>query len=111
MNKTLVTAMLFASGLLLAAAPASARTKLVTLPDRAELVVNLEHPSQSLLYEERDVTLQRGTNHIDFSWQAVSIDSGSIRLEVMSNPGDGPEATKIISVAFPPNESALTWEL
>ncbi|MDK2971700.1 MAG: hypothetical protein PWP23_1455 [Candidatus Sumerlaeota bacterium] len=88
-----------------------ARTKLVTLPDRATMVVNLEHPSQSLLHEERDITLQQGTNFVDFSWQGVSIDRDSIRLELLSNPGDGPQASKIIHVAFPPNEPALTWQI
>lgn len=106
---TRIAALILAATLL--AAPAMARTKLVTLPDRAKLVLNLENPNHSLLYEEREVTLQKGTNHIDFSWQGVSIDPASIRLAVLSNPGEGDNATKIISVAFPPNENALTWQL
>ncbi len=104
-------ALTFAAALAANASEAPARTKLVTLPERARLIVNLEHPWQSLLAEEREITLQKGENYIDFSWQGVSIDPASIRLALLTHPGDGPEATKIISVAFPPNEAALTWQL
>ncbi len=107
----LVAGMLIAGMMYWSPSLALARTKLVTLPDRAKLVVNLENPNYSLLYEERDITLQKGTNYVDFSWQGVSIDKNSIQLSLMSHPGDGPEATKMISVAFPPNEAALTWQL
>ncbi|MDX1971756.1 MAG: hypothetical protein SFY68_04405 [Candidatus Sumerlaeia bacterium] len=88
-----------------------ARTKLVTLPERAELVVNLEKPETSLLTESRPIALQKGTNFIDFSWQGVNIDQGSILLTPLTHPGTGPEATKVINVNFPPNEQALTWEV
>lgn len=97
--------------LALLAAGAQARTKLVTLPDRAELVVNLEKPGTSLLSETREIPLQKGTNYIDFSWQGVSIDPGSIKLTPLTNAGDNATATKVINVNFPPNESALTWEV
>ena len=88
-----------------------ARTKLVTLPERAELVVNLEKPETSLLTESRPIALQKGTNFIDFSWQGVNIDQGSILLTPLTHQGTGPEATKVINVNFPPNEQALTWEV
>ncbi len=90
---------------------AHARTKLVTLPGRDAMRVNLEHPAYSLLSEERDITLQKGTNHIDFSWQGVAIDRNSIQLQLLSNPGEDTTATKVINVAFPPNEDALTWQI
>ncbi|MDX2176676.1 MAG: hypothetical protein SF028_09400 [Candidatus Sumerlaeia bacterium] len=108
--KILATA-LCAAALVAASAPADARTKLVTLPDRAKLLASLEHPYQSLLSEERELTLQQGANQIDFSWQGVAIDPSSIRLFLLDHPGEGPDATKIISVAFPPGEQALTWQL
>lgn len=101
-----------ASILLAAALPATglqARTKLVTLPDRARVVMSLEHPHRTLLYEEREIPLQKGNNDIDFSWTGVSIDPNSVMLEFLSHPGDGPDATRIISTSFPPNENALTW--
>ncbi|MEO8377880.1 MAG: DUF4139 domain-containing protein [Candidatus Sumerlaeota bacterium] len=88
-----------------------ARTKLVTLPDRAKLVTSLENPRYTLLYEEREIPLQKGTNAVDFAWNGVSIDQNSVMVELLSNPGDGDNATKIIATSFPPNEQALTWEL
>lgn len=103
----LATALLAAS----AAAPAHARTKLVTLPSREVLVVNLEHPHYTLLMEERELALQQGPNHIDFSWQGVRIDPFSIQIELLSNPGEEPGSTRIVSVSMPPNEQALTWAL
>ena len=106
-----VAALALAGALIATPNATQARTKLVTLPERAKLIVNLEHPWRSILAEEREITLQKGENQIDFSWQGVSIDPGSIRLTVLSHPGEGPEATKIISVAFPPNEAALTWQI
>ncbi len=90
---------------------APARTKLVTLPDRAKMVTSLENPSFTLLYEEREIPLQKGTNFVDFAWTGVSIDSRSVMIEMLSHPGDGDEATKIIATGFPPNENALTWQV
>lgn len=92
-------------------AVSTADTKLTALPERATLVVNMQHPNHVLLYEERDLPLQEGTNQIDFSWQGVNIDPSSIRLEMMDNPGDGNSATKIISVAFPPGQPSLRWQI
>jgi len=112
MNTKQFLTMLLTAGLVAGTtSQAAARTKLVTLPDRAKMIVNLEHPDYSLLVEEREIALQQGANHIDFSWQGVAIDKNSIRLEILSHPGDGDDATKMISVAFPPNEAALTWQL
>lgn len=88
-----------------------ARTKLVTLPDREKVVVSLENPNQALLYEEREIPLQQGTNFIDFSWTGVSIDQSSVMIAMLSNPGKGDDATKIIATGFPPNENALAWQV
>ena len=98
--------------LVLAGAPllAPARTKLVTLPERAQLVTSLENPNSTLLYEERIIPLQKGTNQIDFAWNGVQVDASSVMIELM---GDGKSVTaaKLISTAIPPNEAALTWEI
>lgn len=88
-----------------------ARTKLVTLPDRSARVLSLEHPGHVLLYEERDIALQQGTNQIDFSWNGVNIDAGSVQVELLTNPGTADTATKVIATGFPPNEAALTWQV
>lgn len=104
-------AALLLAGLVAAPQPAEARTRLTPLPERAELVVSLENPNHALLYEERDIPLQRGTNSVDFSWQGVSIDPASVRLELRSHPGTGDDATKIIATSYPPDTQTLTWEL
>lgn len=109
--RTTLAAALAVAALATVAAPVAARTKLVTLPERASLVVNLQNPDYSMLYEEREITLQQGNNDIDFSWQGVSIDPASIHLSILTNPGDGPTATKLVNLSMPPGESALTWNL
>lgn len=109
MKKT--TAILPLLALLLTTAMVPARTKLVTLPDRARMVVSLENPNNTLLYEEREIPLQKGENFVDFSWNGVNIDSNSVMIELLTNPGDAATATKIIATGFPPNENALTWQL
>lgn len=110
MKSRLVYTMLCA-GLLAAATSAPARTKLVTLPDRQTTVVSLENPSHALLYEEREIPLQKGGNLVDFAWNGVSIDQGSVMIEFLTHPGTGPDATKIIATGYPANEQALTWQV
>lgn len=88
-------------------APAEARIKLVALPAREATVVRLDNPQFTLVEEERTLTLQKGTNHVDFSWKGVSIDPDSIRLRILSHP----EEVKLINVSYPPNEAALVWEI
>lgn len=87
--------------------PAHARIKLVALPDREETVVRLDHPASTLVEEERVLSLQKGTNHVDFSWKGVQIDPDSIRLA----PLDHPKEVVLINVSYPPNEQALVWEI
>jgi hypothetical protein len=90
--------------------PASswARIKLVALPDRARVVVALNHPDATLVEEERVLTLQKGVNHVDFSWRGVNIDPSSIQLKLLSHPDQ--IGFKSITTSYPPNENALVWE-
>ena len=87
--------------------PAFARTKLVALPPRQALALNLDHPASSLITEERVLNLQKGNNQVDFSWQGVQIDPATIQFEVLDNPG----AVKLINVSYPPAENALVWNI
>lgn len=102
-----ITAVLFA----LSASIASARTKLVALPERGEVVLRMEQadelPGATLVSEERLLTIQPGLNRIDFSWNGVSIDPDSIRLALLAHQ----EQARLLSVSFPPNEQALIWEI
>ena len=86
---------------------AEARIKLTALPDRDKVTIHLENPAATLIEEERILTLQKGENQIDFSWKGVSIDPDSIRLAIISHPKE----VKLISVSFPPAESALVWQV
>ncbi len=87
--------------------PAWARIKLVALPDRDVTIVRLDNPQFTLVEEERVLTLQKGTNQVDFSWKGVSIDDDSIRLAIV----DHPDKVTLINVSYPPNEAALVWQI
>jgi hypothetical protein len=89
--------------------PASifARTALVALPERSATVIRLDNPAATLIEEERQLTLQKGVNKIDFSWKGVHIDADSIRLRVLDHPGQ----VTLLNVSYPPNEAALVWEI
>lgn len=91
----------------LAALSAHARTKLVALPERADTVIRLDNPQATLIEEERVLTLQQGTNKVDFSWNGVSIDPDSIRLTILTHP----DKVNLLNVSYPPNEAALVWEI
>jgi len=105
---------------------ALARIKLVTLPVRERVEIQLDNPQATLVEEERIVTLLQGTNHIDFSWTNTAIDKGTIQFRIVDMPlrdrrqGDPPslvrpdgrvEMIRVINVAYPPGENALVWEV
>jgi len=100
-------AILVAAALVAAPGAALARTKLVALPARDSIHLNLDHPTQSLVTEERVLNLQQGNNHVDFSWQGVQIDPATIQIQAL----DHPDAVKVINVSFPPGENALVWNI
>ncbi|MEE9311450.1 MAG: hypothetical protein V3V10_03450 [Planctomycetota bacterium] len=86
---------------------ADARIKLATLPDREAVVVRFDNPHQVLVEEERTVSLQQGTNNVDFSWAGTNIDKGSI----VFRPADPKSKVVILSTSYPPGEAALTWQI
>jgi hypothetical protein len=87
--------------------PAVARIKLVAVPQRGKTLVRLDNPRAALVQEERLLTLQKGLNRVDFSWKGVLVDEDSIRLTVLSHP----YKAVLLSVSYPPGESALVWEI
>jgi len=106
--------------------PAFGRVKLTTLPERQRVEIQLDNGAATLVEEERIVTLLEGTNFIDFSWSNTAIDKSTIQFRVVEMPlrdkkgGDSPtmvrpdgkvEMIRVINVAFPPGENALTWEV
>ena len=84
-----------------------ARIKLITLPVRERVEIQLDNPDATLVEEERIVPLVKGENQVDFSWANTQIDSNSIVFRVIG-PGDGKKIdVKVLSVSYPPNEAAL----
>lgn len=99
-------ALFLIAALLPAGSIATARTKLVTLPERELLLTSLENAEHPLIVEERELPFQPGPNQIDFSWQGVEIDADSVELEIIGNTD-----VRIISTGFPLAEKALTWDV
>ncbi len=89
-------------------APVFARLRLVALPEREDVTVNLDNPDFALVQEERILTLQEGVNQVDFSWKGVRIDESSIRFK---SPTNDPDALTLLSVSYPPGEDALVWDV
>lgn len=86
-----------------------ARIKLITLPVRERVEIQLDNPNATLVEEERIVPLVKGENQVDFSWANTQIDSQSIVFRVIAPVGDQKLDVKVLSVSYPPNEAALVW--
>ena len=99
--------MVLGFGILICVTPAEARIKMVALPERGKTIIRLDNPGATLIQEERTLTLQKGVNKVDFSWNAVRIDSDSIRLAILTHR----EQVALLSVSYPPNEEALVWDI
>jgi hypothetical protein len=101
------------AGLLLASvAPAAqARIKLITLPPRERVEIQLDNPSATLVEEERIVPLVKGDNQVDFSWANTQINADTIVFRVIAPVGDNKLDVKVLSVSYPPNEASLVWSV
>lgn len=99
---------------------ALARIKLITLPVRERVEIQLDNPNATLVEEERIVPLVKGVNQVDFSWANTQIDPNTIIFRVI--PRGAPEDeqakaepkpldVKVLSVSYPPNEAALVWQV
>src|SRR5512133_2079965 len=98
---------LAAAGIL--ASPSFGRIKLITLPVRERVEIQLDNEAATLIEEERIVPLVKGENQVDFSWANTQIDPNTIVFRVLA-PADGkPNDIKVLSVSYPPNEAALVW--
>lgn len=102
-------------GFMLAPSPAEARIKLITLPVRERVEIQLDHESATLVEEERIVPLVAGTNQVDFSWANTQIDPSTIVFRVIQ-PAPGSEQDQevevnVLSVTYPPGENALVWQV
>jgi len=129
MRGLLKGAVLFVLALILAMMPferAFARIKLVALPERERVEVQLDNGRYTLVEEERVVPLlasneKRGNNMIDFSWSNTRINKDSIQFRPIAiRDGDKFREIKktehgyevnVINVSYPPGENALVWEV
>jgi hypothetical protein len=100
---------LLALGMALSGVPnvTDARIKLITLPKRERVEIQLDHPSVTLVEEERIVPLTQGVNQVDFAWANTAIDKDSIQFRALADP----DKVKVLSVSYPPNENALVWQV
>lgn len=92
-------------------ASAQARVKLITLPVRERVEIQLDNAGATLVEEERVVPLVKGENQVDFSWANTQIDPNTIVFRVVAPVGDKPLDVKVLSVSYPPNEAALIWNV
>jgi len=121
MRRRFLATSLTALGLcFLLAGDATARIKLITLPVRQRVEIQLDNPDATLVEEERIVPLVRGVNQVDFSWANTQIDPNTILFRVLPRgeaggeegaPEGGPLDVKVLSVSYPPNEAALVWQV
>ena len=99
--------LLSAACLLGLAGPAAAGVKLITLPPRERVEVQLDNPHLTLVEEERLVPLSAGMNEVVFAWANANIDKDSIQFRCLTDS----ENIKVLSVSYPPGENALTWQV
>jgi hypothetical protein len=88
-----------------------ARVKLITLPVRERVEIQLDNPGATLVEEERIVPLVKGENQVDFSWANTQIDPNTLVFRVIAPVGEKPLDVKVLSVSYPPNEAALVWSV
>ncbi len=99
--------LLSAMVLLVLTPPVTAGIKLITLPPRQRVEIQLDNPRITLVEEERVVPLSAGANEVVFAWANTHIDKNSIQLRCLTDP----DKIKVLSSQFPPNENALTWQV
>ena len=93
----------------LSAPPLAARVKLITLPVRERVEIQLDNADATLVEEERIVPLVKGENQVDFSWANTQIDPNTIVFRVVGAAEKNHLDAKVISVSYPPNEASLVW--
>ena len=69
--------------------------------------IQLDNPHATLVEEERAVPLLAGVNDVVFAWSNTNIDTQSIQFRCLTDPDE----INVLSVSYPPNENALTWQV
>ncbi|GJM27317.1 MAG: hypothetical protein DHS20C16_37320 [Phycisphaerae bacterium] len=99
--------MLLVVGFVPTARPCEASIKLITLPPRERVEIQLDNANATLVEEERIVPLAEGINDVVFAWANASINKDSIQLRCLTDP----ESIRVLSVSYTPGENALTWQV
>src|SRR3954451_12845678 len=81
---------------------ASARVKLITLPVRERVEIQLDNPGATLVEEERIVPLVKGDNQVDFSWAKTQIDPNTIVFRVVGPAAGVAIEVNVLSGSYPP---------
>src|ERR1700760_3334153 len=94
------------------ASPTFARIKLITLPVRQRVEIQLDNEHATLVEEERIVPLVKGENQVDFSWANTQIDPNTIVFRVVG-PADDSKLSEpnVVAVSYPPNAASLVWTI
>ena len=87
------------------------RVKLITLPVRERVEIQLDNAGATLVEEERVVPLVMGDNQVDFSWANTQIDPNTIVFRVIGPVGGHDLEARVLSVSYPPNEASLVWSV
>ena len=95
--------------------PAIARIKLITLPVRQRVEIQLDNDQATLVEEERIVPLVEGVNQVDFSWANTQIDPNTVVFRAVGSGESADDDTarliNVLSVSYPPGENALVWQV
>ena len=86
---------------------AQAGVKLITLPARERVEIQLDNFNTTLVEEERIIPLAEGVNDVVFAWANTNIDKDSIQFRCLTDP----ENIRVLSVSYPPGENALIWQV
>lgn len=81
----------------IAVSPALGGVKLITLPVRERVEIQLDNMNATLVEEERVVPLAEGANEVVFKWANTNIDKSSIQFRCLTDPGE----IKVLSVSYP----------
>lgn len=87
--------------------PVAGDVKLITLPPRERVEIQLDHGKLTLVEEERIVPLAAGVNDVVFAWTNTYIDPNSIQMRCLTDS----ERVKVLSVEYPPGQNALIWKV
>ncbi len=82
---------------------------LVTLPIRDQVQLTIYNPADlTFVKEQRTLTLKKGLNRLEFSWENTLIDPTSVQLEA---PQHRAQVT-LLEVAYPPNtKGSAVWSI